>query len=505
MARYTQETKEQVREAVDFVDLVASRTELRPAGPGRLEGLCVFHEERTPSLSVDPDRKLYHCFGCEAGGDVFEFVQHTEGLDFRGAIEFLADRYGVPLEQGAEEDPATAAARRGSEREHELLDRTAAFYERYLWHSEAAAPAREYLASRSLGEQALRAFRVGLAPDGFDVVLKASRAAGYSARECEAVGLAQPARSGRRIDRFRGRIMFPIADRRGRVVGFGARALDAGQQPKYLNTRETRLFSKGRNLYGAHLARAGARKTGSVVLCEGYTDVIALHQAGLANTVGSLGTAVTEQQVAELARLAPTVQLALDADQAGRQAVLRAGELAAARGLQARVIAMPAGRDPAEIAAGPAGAEAIAALVAASVPMVSFEVAHELAREPLADAEAKDRAIAALRPVFAKLPSSALREELLQTVATATQLPLAKVAEWLHHDAAPESTLAPPHAPPPLIDTELEQARAVARAAQGRPAVEATRPPPPAPGGPAARAVTGPGPGPAPDLGRWGR
>lgn len=313
------------------------------------------------------------------------------------------------------------------------------------------------------------------------------------------MGLAQPARSGRRIDRFRGRIMFPIADRRGRVVGFGARALDAGQQPKYLNTRETRLFSKGRNLYGAHLARAGARKAGSVVLCEGYTDVIALHQAGLANTVGSLGTAVTEQQVAELARLAPTVQLALDADQAGRQAVLRAGELVAARGLQARVIAVPAGRDPAEIAVGPAGAEAIAALVAGSVPMVSFRVAHELAREPLAGAEAKDRAIAALRPVFAKLPSSALREELLQTVATATELPLAKVAEWLRHDAE-ASTVAPS-----AIDTDLEQVRAVARAAQGRPAVEATRPSPPAPAGPAARAATGPGPGPAPDLGRWGR
>lgn len=491
MARYSEEAKEQVRDAVDFVDLVGSRTPLSAAGPGRLEGLCVFHEERTPSLSVDPVQKLYHCFGCEAGGDVFQFVQETEGLDFRGAIEFLADRYGVPLGEQSAEDPAAAAARRKSEREHELLDRTAAFYERHLWQSAAGAPAREYLASRGLQEEALRAFRVGFAPDGFDVVLKASKAAGYSASECEAVGLAQPARNGRRIDRFRGRIMFPLADRRGRVVGFGARALGAEQQPKYLNTSETRLFSKGRNLYGAHLARAAAQKTGSTVLSEGYTDVIALHQAGAQNTVGSLGTAVTEHQVAELARLAPTVQFALDADAPGREAVLRAGELAAARGLHARVIALPAGRDPADVAVGPDGPRAVVTLIGASVPMVSFRVEHELAREPLTTAEAKDRAIDALRPVFAELPSSALREELLQSVATATQIPVAKVADWLHpHDAAPSPTQDAPAAAAgaPALDPEIEQARAVTRANQARPPREAAAPAPSPLPGPAADA-----------------
>ncbi|MDQ3722588.1 MAG: DNA primase, partial [Actinomycetota bacterium] len=372
MARYPEEAKEQVRDAVDFAELVGTRTALSPAGAGgRLEACCVFHEERTPSLSIDPVQKLYHCFGCGVGGDVFQWVADTEGLDFRGSMEFLADRYGVPLERFVE-NPAAAAARKQTERLHELLDRTAAFYERFLWQSSEAAPAREYLAARGLQEPALRAYRVGFAPTGSDVVLKASRAAGFSAVECDAAGLSQRVRSGATIDRFRGRIMFPLADRRGRVVGFGARALGDQAKPKYLNSSDSRLFTKGRQLYGAHVARAAAAKQQSVVLVEGYTDVIALHQAGVRNVVGSMGTAVTEHQVTELVRLAATVKLALDADAAGEQAVLRTAKVAAGRPLTLRVIAMPEGQDPADVAAGPAGAAAIAELVADSVPLVSF-------------------------------------------------------------------------------------------------------------------------------------
>ncbi len=439
MPRYSDEAREQVRDAVDFADLVGSRTELRRAGAGRLEGLCPFHDERTPSFGIDPAQKLYHCFGCGVGGDVFKFVQETEGLDFLAALEYLADRYGVVLEP-QEEDPQAADRRRRAERLHELLDRTAAFYERYLWESAEAAAAREYLARRGLQPAALRAYRVGYAPSRFDIVLRASRQAGFSNVECDAAGLTQRSQGGPLIDRFRRRIMFPLADRRGRVLGFGARALGADQKPKYLNTSEGELFSKGRMVYGAHVARVAATKAGTVVLCEGYTDVIALHQAGLENVVCSMGTALTDAQVGELARLAPRVALALDADAAGQEAMLRAARVAAGRKLELRVVPLPPGQDPADVVAA-RGADGIRALVEASVPFVAFRVERELAREDLASAEAKDRVVDALRPVFADLPASALREELLRKVADATQLQPSMVSGWL---AGPRRTAPVP-------------------------------------------------------------
>ena len=340
MTRYTDDSKERVRDAVEMVDLVGTRTELRRAGVNRYEGLCPFHDERTPSFGIDPAQKLFYCFGCGEGGDAFKFVQLTEGLDFKGALEYLADRYGVKLEP-VEEDPATAERRRERERLLELLERTATFYVRYLWDSGEAAPAREYLASRGLDEAVLREFRVGYAPSAYDTLLHAVRRAGFSNREVYDAGLAQRAKGeGMLYDRFRRRIMFPLCDMRGRVLGFGARALGADQKPKYLNSAEGIVYHKGRNLFGADIARAAATKAGSVIVAEGYTDVIAMHQAGLRNTVGLMGTALTEEQVGELSRLAPRVQLALDADGAGQEAMLRAARVAA--GPAARAAGRPA-------------------------------------------------------------------------------------------------------------------------------------------------------------------
>src|SRR5919197_4576372 len=302
-----------------MVDLVGTRVELRRAGGKRLEGLCPFHDERTPSFGINPAEKLYYCFGCGEGGDAFKFVQLTEGVDFKGALEQLADRYGVQLEV-VEEDPAAAERRRERERLLELLERTAAFYVRYLWDSSEAGPAREYLAGRGLEEATLREFRVGYAPSAWDKVLVASRRARFTDRELVAAGLASRSRGeGRTYDRFRRRIMFPLCDSRGRVLGFGARAMGADQKPKYLNSSDNAVYRKGRHLFGADIARAPAAKAGAVVVAEGYTDVIAMHQAGLKQTVGLMGTALTDEQVGELARLAPTVLLALDADAAGQE------------------------------------------------------------------------------------------------------------------------------------------------------------------------------------------
>jgi DNA primase len=413
VALYTNESKDRVRDAVDFVELVSARTELRRAGPARFEGLCPFHDERTPSFGIDPGQKVYHCFGCQASGDVFTFVQETEGVDFKGALELLAERYGVEL-QREQEDPRAAEQRRRRERLLELLTRTTAYYERYLWESSEAARAREYLAGRGLGEEILREFRVGYAPSAWDRVLLASRSGKYTNREIYDAGLAQRSKqSGQLYDRFRSRIMFPLTDIRGRVLGFGARAMSDDRGPKYLNTSDNELYHKGLHLYGAHLARAHATRAGRVILCEGYTDTIALHQAGMHNAVGLMGTALTGDQVGELARMAQTVLLALDADSAGQEAMLRASGLAAKRKLELRVVPLPAGADPADLLQRD-GAEAMSTAVEASVPFVRFRVERVLSSGEHSTAEGRDRMIEELRPVFAQIAPGAVRDELVR-------------------------------------------------------------------------------------------
>jgi len=422
MALYTNESKDRVRDAVDFVELVSARTELRRAGPARYEGLCPFHDERTPSFGIDPTQKVYHCFGCQASGDVFTFVQETEGVDFKGALELLAERYGVEL-QREEEDPREVERRKRRERLLELLARTTAYYERYLWESSEAERARAYLLGRGLGEEILREFRVGYAPSAWDRVLSASRTGGFSEQELYATGLAQRSKEkGRLYDRFRSRIMFPLADVRGRVLGFGARAMREEQRPKYLNTSDNDVYHKGLHLYGADLARAHATRAGQVILCEGYTDVIALHQAGMRNAVGLMGTALTSEQVGELARMASTVLLALDADSAGQEAMLRASSLAAKRKLELRVVELPAGKDPAELVQQD-GVEAMTAAVKESVPFVRFRVERVLAGGDHGNPEGRDRMIEELRPVFATLAPSAMRMELTRIVSGRLSLP----------------------------------------------------------------------------------
>jgi DNA primase len=418
MAFYTRESKDRVRDAVDFVELVSARTELRRAGPARYEGLCPFHEERSPSFGIDPTQKVYYCFGCQASGDVFTFVQETEGVDFKGALELLADRFGVELER-EEEDPRQAERRRHRERLLELLGRTAAYYERCLWEAEEAKAAREYLESRGLGEEILREFHVGYAPSAWDRVLLASRRGGFSEQELYATGLAQRSKeNGRPYDRFRGRIMFPLADVRGRVLGFGARAMRDEQKPKYLNTSDNDVYHKGQHLYGADLARAHAARAGQAILCEGYTDVIALHQAGLHNTVGSMGTALTAEQVGELARMAQTVLLALDADSAGQEAMLKAAGLAAKRKLELRVVALPAGTDPADLVQRD-GSKAVQEAIDRSVEFARFRVERVLAGGDTSDTEVQDSMLDELRGIFSTLPSrSTVRDELTRLVSS---------------------------------------------------------------------------------------
>ncbi|HXS45842.1 MAG TPA: DNA primase [Solirubrobacterales bacterium] len=415
MALISDESLERVKQAVDIVEVISAHTDLRRQG-ARWVGLCPFHEERTPSFSVDAQEKLYHCFGCGVGGDTIKFVEEKEGLGFAEAVELLADRYGVEL-QREREDPRAEARRQQRRRLGELLDRTATFYTQYMWDSEEAGKARSYLAERGLGEETLRAFAVGYAPSTWDTVLLRGQRAGFKVEELRAVGLAQRGRSGGEYDRFRERIMFPIRDRRGRTLGFGGRAMRSDQGAKYVNTAETDFFHKSQLLYGIDLAKEAIAKSGRAVVVEGYTDVLALHQAGIGEAVGVMGTAITEEQVAALSGMVDEVVLALDADSAGQEAMLRAQRVAAGRKMRLRVAAMPAGEDPAEMIAAESGPERFRALVDGAVDLPAFQVGLVLDGTDVSSPAERDRALGEVAPILAGMGETASRDDLVRRVA----------------------------------------------------------------------------------------
>jgi DNA primase len=395
MARIKDDSVDSVKAVANIVDLIETRTRLRKVG-GRYTGLCPFHDEKTPSFSVSPDRGTYHCFGCGVGGDAISFVRETEGLDFVGAVEWLADRFHVQLEY-EETSPQADARRRGRDRLFALLEQAAVFYERTLWESEGAAPVRDYIASRDLGEQVCREFRLGLSSAGATLAGKADEK-GYTREELVQAGLI----TRRGTDYFQQRLMFPLGDPRGRVIGFQARKLrdDDPLRGKYVNSPESELFHKSNVLYGLHLARRAISKQDRAVVVEGNTDVMALRQAGLEPVVASMGTALTERQLRELARLATRVYLCFDADSAGEEATLRGMEHAVRTGLEVRVVALPKGKDPAD---DPSGFE----------PRLSGADPYAVHRVRLELARARDRQHAYLQvqEVLNGLPESPERSE----------------------------------------------------------------------------------------------
>jgi DNA primase len=422
VALFTKDSIERVRDAVDMAELVGTKTDLRRVG-SRWTGLCPFHDERTPSLSVDPERGLYHCFGCGVGGDAIRFVQETEALDFPEAVEALADRYGVRLER-EEDDPAAEQRRRRRERLHALLERAARYYAAYLWDSREAERAREYLADRGFSESVIREFRVGYAPSAWDRMIVGAQRSGFTPEELVAAGLAQRGRGGALYDRFRARIMFPLANARGRVLGFGARAMAEGRGPKYLNTSENELYHKGRQLFGIDLARREAAKSGRIVVVEGYTDVLALHQAGIRESVAIMGTALTQEQLAEVARSAPRVVLALDADRSGQEAMLRAARAAEDRRVDLRVAELPEGKDPAD-AITHGGLRSFEEKLERAMGIVEFQVRRVLADADLDTPSGRDQALEEARKLIAVVPGqSATRDALIREVADRLDMPV---------------------------------------------------------------------------------
>jgi DNA primase len=399
-----------VRDAVaaaDMVEVVSARTALRRSSGSRYMGRCPFHEERTPSFSVNPVDKLYYCFGCGKGGDVISFVRETENLDFVGAVEWLAERFRVPLEY-EEASPRIEAARRRRERLYAVLEQTTAYFERVLWEGDLGAPVRAYLSGRGLREPVTREFRLGLSP-GHGLAEKAAEK-GFTRDELRAAGLT----TARGSDYFPKRLVFPLCDVRGRVVGFQARKLEEDDplRGKYVNSPESDLFHKGSILYGLHLARPAIAKQERAAIVEGNTDVIALRQAGFEPVVASMGTALTERQLRELGRLTRKLYLCFDADAAGRDATLRGMELAAARGFDVRVVTLPPNQDPAD---APEGFEE---RLTSAESYVLYRVRLELDRS--AD---RQEAFVRAREVLAKAEDSPERQEALRLLADRLDLP----------------------------------------------------------------------------------
>ena len=410
---------DQVQAAADIVEIVGQYTELRKAG-ANYSGRCPFHEERTPSFSVNPAEKLYYCFGCGAGGNLFGFVQAKENLDFAAAVEYLADRYGIALEY--EESSARGdAERHRRERLRALLEQATAYYERVLHDAEAAAPAREYLKQRGLGDAVCHQFRLGFSLAGWDKLREAARAKKFGDQDLLDAGLVVPGTSGRPYDRFRGRIMFPLADDRGRTLGFGARTM-GDEKPKYLNSPETPLYRKGEAVFGLHAAKTAAGREDRVYIVEGYTDVLALVQAGVHNAVASMGTALTEQQLTRLARVTRNLYLCFDADAAGLGAMSRALTLGRKMGLSLHVVRVPDGLDPADYVLSGGGAEGFRALAADAQTLLQFHVRVALATHDLDKPDGRARAFAQLKEVLSEAATPIERDEELRHVADRLQL-----------------------------------------------------------------------------------
>lgn len=452
MARIKDTCVTEVKAAADIVEVVSAKTSLRRASSSRYTGRCPFHEERTPSFSVDPVDKLYYCFGCGKGGDVVRFVQETENVDFAGAIEWLADRFRVPLEY-EETSPQQDAARRRRERLTALLEQATAYFERVLWDTGAGAPVREYLAGRGLGEEAAKEFRLGLSL-GAGLVAKA-RERGFSVEELRAAGLANQ----RGNDYFPFRLMFPLADARGRVIGFQARKLreDDPLKGKYVNTPEGELFKKGHVLYGLHLARPAIAKQDRAIVVEGNTDVIALRQAGVEAVVASMGTALTGQQLRELGRLTKRLFLCFDADAAGQEATLRGMELAVQQGFDVRVVALPKGEDPADAPGSFAGR------LGSAESYIHYRVRITLER-----AEDRQEAFVRAREILAPFEDSPERQEALRLVADRLDLPRETLAGLA--PAGPRSAAgATASATPRLLEAGRQRERDLLAAVVGNP------------------------------------
>jgi len=400
---------DEIRRRADIVDVVSPHVRLRQAGR-RLSGLCPFHQERTPSFTVDAEKGLWHCFGCKAGGDLFRFVEMIEKVTFQEAVELLARRLGLPPRT-----PADAGRGRAKEQLLSLHEQAARLFHAGL-KGRAGAGARSYLQARGVSDDSIDGFLLGYVPDAWDGLLNALSKRGFSGKDLARAGLAVQRNDGGFYDRFRDRVIFPIRDATGRVIAFGGRALSDDQQPKYLNSPETALFRKGQILWAFDRARRAMAEAGRAIIVEGYLDAIACHEAGLAETVATMGTALTGDHVDILRRRTERLVLAFDSDSAGLAAALRGRELFQRAGLDVRVVTMPGGMDPDNVIRD-RGREAFVELVEGAAPMLEWELSRVLARAEGADQREKMEVLREAVSVLAKAPPGVEREHYVTWLA----------------------------------------------------------------------------------------
>jgi DNA primase len=404
VARIRQEDVEAVRERTDLVRLIQQYVALKKAGR-QFSGLCPFHTEKTPSFSVDPAKQVYYCFGCGKGGNAFHFLQEVETLTFPEAVERLAGQAGVTLRyEGVSPGERRQASRRQAL--HRANARAGELYRRMLVEGREAEAARRYLAGRGVTQDSVAAFDVGFAPGYPDFLLR-RMSRDFSPEILIEAGLAMKDARGGVRDRFRKRITFPIHDLSGNAVGFGARLLE-GDGPKYLNSPETPVYRKGELLYNLHRAKGEVTRAGRAFVVEGYTDVIALHQAGIPTGVATCGTALGEGHFRLLSRFSRTAVLCFDADEAGARAAERAHGLFEEFGLEVAVLILPAGKDPADFVVDDGG-EAFERLADRATPVVEYMLERAIRQADLTSPEGKARAVRLGLPVVVGLKDPVLR------------------------------------------------------------------------------------------------
>lgn len=412
------EILEEIRARTDIVDLIGAFVSLKRAGAS-YKGLCPFHKEKTPSFTVNPARQIFHCFGCGAGGDIFKFVMLHDNVDFMDAVRILAERAGVKLVFSDEE--------RGEAARKDLLyrihDEAARFFHDILLRHKSADAAREYLKERKLGPDVVERFQLGYAPDAYDVMERFAEKRKFPLDAMEAAGLIARAESGRRYDRFRGRLMFPIRDPAGRVIAFSGRILSKDDRAaKYVNSPETPLFRKSRTLFALDQAKKSILDQGVCLLCEGQIDVIRCHMAGFTNAVAALGTAVTEEHAAIIKRHAERVLLVMDADAAGQASARRSAEIFLAADLFVEVVTLPVGEDPDSLIVK-RGAEAMRELLERPKNVVDFLIDLAEQREDLGKPIVARRVAKDVLQAIGRAPSRVAQQGMIRQLASRLNIP----------------------------------------------------------------------------------
>ncbi len=403
---------EEIKSRLDIVDIIGGYLRLQKAGIN-FKALCPFHGEKTASFFVSPERQTWHCFGCGKGGDMFSFLMEMDGLEFSEALRILAQRAGVELKR---QDPVVRTEKNRLEEANELA---AQFFETQLEKSITGVSANEYLASRGLAPQIKKDFRLGFAPVSSDALLRFLFSRGFSHDEIVRAGLAIKTQRGAVIDRFRGRIMFPITDTHGRVLGFTGRIFGretSDTEPKYMNTPETPIFDKGKTLYGLNMARTSLRSENAAVLVEGQMDLLMSHQAGVTNAVATSGTALTPAHLKILKRYADVLVIAYDADKAGESATRRGVDLALEEGLLVRVAPVEGGKDPADLVKEDPAAW-LDTVQNKTQPIIGFFIDKACARFDAQSVEGKREISALILPLVAKVSNNIEQAHWVQELA----------------------------------------------------------------------------------------